>query len=147
MYAMDVDYLPSIRVLRSMNRCPCYGACWAECSPIIQNHGFNIPAGSTIQGVEVKVNSRVDSPTGSPRFCILLSLDGGTTWTTAKTSATLSTAETVYILGAVTDAWGRTWTKTDFNDANFRVRLVMVASNTSRDFSLDWVGVQVRYTP
>ena len=137
MYAMDVDYLPSIRVLRSMNRCPCYGACWAECSPIIQNYGFNIPAGSTIQGVEVKVNSRVDSTTGSPQFCILLSWDGGTTWTAAKTSATLSTAETVYTLGAVTD----------FNDASFRVRRVMVASNTSRDFSLDWVGVQVRYTP
>ena len=137
MYAMDVDYLPSIRVLRSMNRCPCYGACWAECSPIIQNYGSNIPAGSTIQGVEVKVNSRVDSTTGSPQFCILLSWDGGTTWTAAKTSATLSTAETVYTLGAVTD----------FNDASFRVRRVMVASNTSRDFSLDWVGVQVRYTP
>ena len=85
----------------------------------------------------MKVNSRVDSTTGSPQFCILLSWDGGTTWTAAKTSATLSTAETVYTLGAVTD----------FNDASFRVRLVMVASNTSRDFSLDWVGVQVRYTP
>ena len=111
------------------------------------NYGFNIPAGSTIQGIEVKLNSRVDSTSGSPRFCVLLSWNGGTTWTTAITSATLSTAETYYTLGGVTNTWGRTWTNTDFNDANFRVRLVMVASNTSRDFSLDWVGVQVRYTP
>ena len=111
------------------------------------NYGFNIPAGSTIQGIEVKLNSRVDSTSGAPRFCVLLSWNGGTTWTTTITSATLSTAETTYTLGGVTNTWGRTWTNTDFNDANFRMRLVMVASNTSRDFSLDWVGVQVRYTP
>jgi carboxypeptidase T len=111
------------------------------------NYGFTIPAGSTIQGIEVKLNSRVDSTTGSPRFCVQLSWNGGASWTTAVTSATLSTAETMYTLGGVTNTWGRAWTNTDFNDANFRVRLVMVASSTSRDYSLDWVGVQVRHTP
>jgi hypothetical protein len=114
---------------------------------VLSNFGFSVPAGSTIQGIEVKLNSRVDSTSGSPRFCVQLSWNGGSTWTTAVTSATLSTAETMYILGGVTNTWGRTWTNTDFNNANFRVRLTMVASNTSRDFSLDWVGVQVRYTP
>jgi hypothetical protein len=111
------------------------------------NYGFIIPAGSTIQGIEVKVNSKVDSTTGAPKFCVELSWNGGTTWTTAKSTATLSTAETIYTIGAVTDIWGRTWTADDFSDANFRIRLVPVASNVSRDFSLDWVGVQVRYTP
>jgi hypothetical protein len=114
---------------------------------VFSNYGFNIPAGSTIQGIEVKLNSKVDSTSGSPRFCVQLSWNGGTSWTTAVTSATLSTNETVYTLGGVTNTWGRTWSNTDFSDANFRVRLVMVSSNTSRDFSLDWVGVQVRYTP
>lgn len=114
---------------------------------VLSNFGFSIPAGSTIQGIEVKLNSRVDSTSGSPRFCVQFSWDGGSSWTTAVTSATLSTAETMYILGGVTNTWGRTWTNTDFDNANFRVRLTMVASNTSRDFSLDWAGVQVRYTP
>lgn len=114
---------------------------------VLSNFGFSIPAGSTIQGIEVKLNSRVDSTSGSPRFCVQFSWNGGSSWTTAVTSATLSTAETMYILGGVTNTWGRTWTNTDFNNANFRVRLTMVASNNSRDFSLDWVGVQVRYTP
>jgi hypothetical protein len=114
---------------------------------VFSNYGFNIPAGSTIQGIEVKLNSRVDSTTGSPRFCVQLSWNGGTSWTTAITSATLSTNETVYTVGGVTNTWGRAWTNTDFNDANFRLRLVMVASNSSRDYSLDWVGVQVRHTP
>jgi hypothetical protein len=114
---------------------------------VLSNFGFGVPAGSTIQGIEVKLNSRVDSTSGSPRFCVQLSWNGGASWTTAITSGTLSTAETIYTLGGVTNTWGRTWTDTDFNDANFRVRLVMVASNVSRDFSLDWVGVQVRHTP
>ena len=113
----------------------------------LSNFGFSVPAGATIKGIEVKLNSKVDSTSGSPRFCIQLSWNGGSSWTTPVTSATLSTAETMYILGGVTNTWGRTWTNTDFNNANFRVRLTMVASNTSRDFSLDWVGVQVRYTP
>jgi hypothetical protein len=114
---------------------------------VLSNFGFSIPAGSAIQGIEVKLNSRADSTSGAPRFCVQLSWNGGGTWTTAITSGTLSTAETIYTLGGVTNTWGRTWTNTDFDNANFRVRLVMVASNTSRDFSLDWVGVQVRYTP
>lgn len=114
---------------------------------VLSNFGFSVPAGSTIQGIEVKLNSRADSTSGSPRFCVELSWNGGASWTTAITSGTLSTAETMYIVGGVTNTWGRTWTNTDFDNANFRVRLVMVASNTSRDFSLDWVGVQVRYTP
>ncbi|HAV77562.1 MAG TPA: zinc carboxypeptidase [Anaerolineae bacterium] len=114
---------------------------------VLSNFGFSIPAGSTIQGIEVKLNSKVDSTSGAPRFCVQLSWNGGATWTSTITSATLSTAETMYILGGVTNTWGRTWTNTDFDNANFRVRLVMVASNTSRDYSLDWAGVQVRYTP
>ena len=114
---------------------------------VFSNYGFSVPAGSTIQGIEVKLNSKVDSTTGAPKFCVELSWNGGATWTTALSSGTLATVETMYIVGGVTNTWGRTWTNTDFDDANFRLRLVMVSSNNSRDFSLDWVGVQVRYTP
>jgi hypothetical protein len=114
---------------------------------VLSNFGFSVPGGSTIQGIEVKLNSRADSTTGAPKFCVELSWNGGASWTTAVSSATLSTTETMYTLGGVTNTWGRTWTNTDFDNAKFRVRLVMVSSNNSRDFSLDWVGVQVRYTP
>jgi len=112
---------------------------------MLSDFGFGVPGGSTIQGIEVKLNSKVDSTSGAPKFCVQLSSDGGVTWTTAISSATLSTAETMYTLGGVTNTWGRAWTNTDFDDANFRVRLVMTASSGQRDFSLDWVGVQVRY--
>jgi hypothetical protein len=35
----------------------------------------------------------------------------------------------------------------DFNDANFRVRLTSVVSDTSRDFSLNWVAAPLRHLP
>jgi hypothetical protein len=111
------------------------------------NYGFGIPGGATINGIEVRLNSRVDSTSGSPKICVQLSWDGGVTWTAAKTSATLATAETTYILGGPVDTWGRTWSSGDFGDANFRVRLTNIASSTARDFSLDWVAVRVRYQP
>ena len=111
------------------------------------NYGFSIPGGATIQGIEVRLNARVDSTSGAPAICVQLSWDGGTTWTTAKSTTTLATAEMTRILGGVSDTWGRTWSSGDFSDANFRVRLIDVASSTSRDFSLDWVAVRARYLP
>ena len=111
------------------------------------NYGFTIPGGSTIQGIEVQVNAKADSTTGAPKVCVELSWDGGVTWTAAKSTGTLATSEARYLVGGVTDTWGRAWSNGNFSDANFRVRLTDVSSATARDFSLDWVGVQVRYTP
>jgi hypothetical protein len=112
---------------------------------VFYNYGISIPAGATITGIEVRADGRVDSSSGSPRFCIQLSWNGGTSWTTAKTTSTLTTSEATYILGGAADTWGRTWSSGDFT--NFRVRITNVASSTSRDFSLDWLAVQVTYVP
>jgi hypothetical protein len=105
----------------------------------------SVPAGATIDGVEVRLDALVDSTTGSPRMCVQLSRDGGATWTTGKTSPLLTTAEGTYILGSATDKWGQTWTAANVSDASFRVRVIDIAANTSRDFSLDWVAVRVSY--
>ena len=80
-------------------------------------------------------------------MCLELSWDGGVTWTSAKTTPTLTTSDTTYVLGAATDTWGRTWTTSDFLDASFRLRITNVAPSNARDFRLDWVAVQVTYTP
>lgn len=110
------------------------------------NYGFSLPSGATVNGVEVRLDARVDSQVGSPMMCVQLSWDGGTTWTTTKSTSTLSTTETSFILGGTADTWGRSWSSTNFSNTNFRVRVINVASNTSRDFSLDWVGVKVHYS-
>jgi PKD repeat protein len=112
---------------------------------LFYDYGFSIPAGASIQGIEVRLDAKVDSTSGSPKLCVQLSWNGGASWTTAKSTPTLSTTEATRILGSATDAWGRTWGTGEFTNANFRVRLISVASSTARDFSLDWVAVRVTY--
>ncbi len=109
------------------------------------NYGISVPGGSVIQGIEVRLQAKVDATGGSPHFCVDLSWNGGTTWTATKSTATLSTTELTFILGNAADTWGRTWSVSELSNANFRVRLTSVAGNTSRDFSLDWVAVRVSY--
>jgi hypothetical protein len=114
---------------------------------LFYNYGFNIPGGRTINGIEVRLDAWADPTTGNPKMCVQLSWDGGTTWTSAKTTANLTTSEQTYTLGSTSDTWGRTWSSTEFSNANFRLRITNVASDTSTDYRLDWVPVRVTYTP
>ncbi len=111
------------------------------------NYGFAIPAGSTISGVEVRLDAKVDQQSNEiPALCLQLSADGGATWTAARTTPTLATSETTYLLGGPTDTWGRTWTASDLADANLRVRVTTIAYSNQRNFYLDWAAVKVYYT-
>jgi hypothetical protein len=103
----------------------------------------SVPGGATIVGLEVRLDVKVDATTGSPKSCVEISWDGGTSWTAAKTTATFTKSEASYVLGGAADNWGRSWTVAEL--ANLRVRITNVASNVSRDFSLDWAPVKVYY--
>ena len=111
------------------------------------SYNFNLPPTAVIQGIEIRLDARADATGGSPKICVQISWDGGTTWTTAKSTTTLSTTEVTYTLGNISDTWGRTWIPSDFTNANFRVRIIDVASNTSRDFFLDYLAVNITYQP
>jgi hypothetical protein len=100
-----------------------------------------------VQGIEVRLDARVESASNSPRLCVQLSWDGGTTWTSAVQTSTLSTTENTYILGGAANTWGRTWSVSNFSNANFRIRVIDVASSTARDFYLDYISVNVTYQP
>jgi len=110
------------------------------------NYGFAIPTGSSINGIEVRLDARADSTSSSPKMCVQLSWDGGTTWTAAKPTGTLGTTMATFTLGSATDTWGRTWSASNLADSSFRVRVIDVSSSTSRDFFLDWVAVRPHFT-
>ncbi|MFN8427553.1 MAG: hypothetical protein U0X87_15005 [Anaerolineales bacterium] len=95
----------------------------------------------------MRLDARVDSTSGSPKLCVQLSWNGGSSWTTAKQTSTLTTSEATYTLGSAADTWGRAWSLSDFSNGNFRVRVIDVASSTSRDFSLDYISVNITYQP
>lgn len=118
---------------------------------MFNNYGFSVPVGATVNGIEVRQDLKVDSLTDSPFTCVELSWNGGTTWTSLKQSSLTSTNLTPYYFGSATDTWGRTWSASDFSNANFKVRVsngdTDSVNGSTTDFSLDWVPVRVYYTP
>jgi hypothetical protein len=110
------------------------------------DYSFPIPAGSTITGIEVRLDARADSATGQPKLCIQLSWDGGSSWTEVQATTALGTAEASYFLGGSADSWGHAWNDGELSNATFRLRLTNVARDLSRDFFLDWVAVNVHYS-
>ncbi len=112
------------------------------------DYGFSIPTGSTINGIEVRLDAWSDLAADGTRMCVELSWDGGVNWTTQKETSPVpfTTSEQTYILGGTGDTWGRTWTAAQFSNANFRVRITNISQNNARDFRLDFVAVRVTYT-
>ncbi len=116
---------------------------------IFNNYGLTIPAGAAVNGIEVRQDLKVSSLADSPFTCVQLSWDGGITWTSVKQKSLTSTDLTPYYFGSSTDTWGRSWSASDFSNANFRVRLAngdTDNSHSTTDFSLDWIPVRVYYT-
>jgi hypothetical protein len=106
---------------------------------------LSLPAGALIRGIEVRLNAKADSTSNAPKMCVQLSWNGGTTWTAAQSTATLTTSTVAYTLGGPANTWGRTWAVPDFTNTAFRVRIIDVAGSTARTFSLDALAVRVSY--
>ena len=106
------------------------------------NYNISLPGGATVKGIEVRLDAFVDAVgSNAPKMCVQLSWDGGTTWTTAKQTATLTTAEATYVLGGAADTWGRTWTAANLSNTNFRVRVIDVASGGGANRATSrWIG-------
>ena len=110
------------------------------------NYGLSVKNSCGINGIEVRLDWWLDSLGGNNRMDVELSWDGGTSWTAAKTDPVESTEEHTAILGGASDTWGRTWSGSEFNDSNFRLRVTSHGAG-GRDHFLDWVPVKVYYAP
>ena len=111
-------------------------------------NAFGLPGTATaITGITVRADVGQNNNGGTSVFCVELSWDGGTTWTTAKSATLSGTAVATYTLGATTDTWGRTWTAGEFSTTSFRVRVIDATSQPSKDYCLDYLAVMVDYAP
>lgn len=112
------------------------------------NYGANagIPVGSTIDGIEVRLDWWLSWSSGSNSMSVNLSWDGGSSWTNLKTTSGEPTSQTTSVLGGTSDTWDRSWTVDELSDANFRVRITSNSSRSTRDFYVDWIAVKVHYT-
>lgn len=111
--------------------------------------GLGVPASVTsVNGIQVRVDEGMNNSGGTNWICIELSWDGGSSWTAPKSqSLTGGATITTYAFGAANDTWGRTWTGANFSNANFRVRITDVTSQPNKTFLLEYLAVQVTYTP
>jgi hypothetical protein len=112
---------------------------------VFRDFNISVPAGAVIDGFSVRLDSWVSSTSGTRFQCVDLSWNGGASWTSAKTTSSLSGSQATYTLGNSSDNWGRSWSPGDVSNGNFQVRVTDVAS-TSRNFNLDWVALNVHYT-
>jgi len=111
---------------------------------------FNLGVPATafsIDGIQVRADAGLNNNSGVSQICVELSPDAGLTWTTPKAVSITNTPINTYVLGATNDTWGRTWLGPELADALFRVRITDVSNQATKDFRLDYLAIQVTYTP
>jgi|GEM_PF-3523471 len=112
-----------------------------------RNFNFNIPAGATISGIEVKLEARQEGT--SCQLQSRLSWDDGDNFVT-RLSATPASSDTTLTYGSPTSTWGRTWSSNDFSNSNFalevRYNRAGGGCGSNDDIFLDQARVNVYYT-
>jgi hypothetical protein len=109
---------------------------------------FGLPGSvSSINGIRLQADLKLDAIAGSHNLCAQLSWDGGTTWTAIKGVVVTAAAKTTYTFGSTADNWGHSWSLAQLNTTNFRIRIIDASTVAGRDFSLDYVALSVTYNP
>jgi hypothetical protein len=109
---------------------------------------FGLPGSvSSINGIRLQADLKLDAITGTHNLCAQLSWDGGTNWTTIKSVAVTAATETTYTFGSTSDTWGHSWTLSQLSSTSLRLRVIDASTVTTRDFSLDYVAISVTYVP
>jgi hypothetical protein len=111
-------------------------------SAVYGNFGFSIPTGSTINLVEVRVESH-----GNKNWKVAISKDNGATFS-AYTTITNTPVDTITVTAGPGTLWGLNgWSANSLSNANFRVKIATAGGSGSNVAYLDQIQVRVNYTP
>jgi len=115
-------------------------------SQIYYDFSLAVPAGATINGIEVVVSGyRTGTPSVGAYFEVRL--NGGAGWTAYKDTSVFTTVDAEYTLGNSTDQWGGTWIADNFSNVNFRLEVLPAGPTLNGElWKLDSVRVMVYYT-
>ncbi|MCA9910109.1 MAG: hypothetical protein KC519_15735, partial [Anaerolineae bacterium] len=106
------------------------------------SYPVTVPANAIINGIDVRVDASGFVGVG----WLEIQVSNGAQFSTARVvpgqSLTLPTAKTSYIVGGTTDLWGLTWSPTQINQIQVRVRVV----NFREAHRLWWIPIKVHYT-
>jgi len=118
------------------------------------NFGFNIPTGSTINGISFGVEKAGNLSGGTDTYIVdyrVRMVKSGTIGTTdrADTSTRWSTTDTIDAYGSSSDLWGTTWAAADINSATTGLVFSATKDTTTtnpRIASVDYISMTVCYS-
>jgi hypothetical protein len=110
-------------------------------SAVYGNFGFNIPAGSAINLVEVRVEGH-----GNKNWKVAVSKNNGVNYS-AYTTITNAVNDSLTVTGGPGTLWGLAgWTADSLSNANFKVKITSAGGSSSNIAYLDQLTVRVTYT-
>jgi hypothetical protein len=114
----------------------------------VSDFTFGLPAGATIDGIEVVIDLGTNNASGVGKAKSALSWDDGGSWTADSAEVSQSGgSDDIKIMGAPTDKWGRSWAILDFADGTFQVKIYGKINSASYNVRIDLLQVIVYYTP
>lgn len=113
-----------------------------------ENFNFSIPSGSTINGIEVSVKGKTDSGDAPVGFNVYNTSAGS--WATEYlgeygVGGIWNTTESTVTYGSSSYLWDKSWTSSDFTNANFSAYITSV-DERSNIWMLNHITVKVYYT-
>jgi hypothetical protein len=108
------------------------------------NLGLSIPAGATIDGIEVRVEAGEGAGASTLERVRIVKADGTIGATERGEGAALDGVETLYTYGGASDLWGESWSSTDTNDADFGFA-VSFNQNFAGITAVDYMQVKIHY--
>ena len=111
---------------------------------LAQNYSFAVPDGSTINGITMAFERRATAGGAVDRTINMFV--GGTIAPDNKAAGGTWAGLSTVTYGGAADTWGRTWTPTEINSANFGAIIQCNANANDSAVAIDFVRVMVTYT-
>jgi len=111
----------------------------------------SIPAGSTINGIEVKIEAKATDSSGCSSIARLSWNNGANNTSIFSKSTPITGTDASYILGGSNDTWGHTWSTAELASNKFLLRVQFDdTGNQTCDnnavFTTDYLAAKVYYT-
>ncbi|MCH7878326.1 MAG: hypothetical protein IH914_03310, partial [candidate division Zixibacteria bacterium] len=109
---------------------------------------FTIPAGATINGITVTMESQ-DNEAGPAVDSVILIIKSGTaSGTDHKNGVGWPITLGTKVWGSTSDLWGLTWTVPDINATNFGIRIKCAGGVSGEALpAIDYVQISIDFTP
>lgn len=111
------------------------------------NFGFSIPAGSTINGIQVDMERSAQNGGVIADAYVALHVSGSPAGTNYGVGGTWGTTDYVQSYGGSADTWSSGYGVNDINDTGFGVVIYVTAGSPTTFAYIDQVQITVTYTP